>query len=292
MSDYIIRATAANASIRAFAATTKELTEFARKAHNTSPIMTAALGRLLTAGAMMGVMQKGDADILTLKIECGGEAKGLTVTADSHGNVKGYCINPNVMLPPNSLGKLDVGGALGPGFLTVIKDLGLKEPYVGQTMLTTSEIAEDLTSYFMESEQIPSTVGLGVLMEKDNTVKEAGGFIIQLMPFCEDPVISKLEENLKGVKSVTKLLEEGNSPEQLLGILLDGLDLEITDKLNTRFYCNCSKDRFAKGLYSLGHDEMQDMISVGKDIEVNCQFCGKHYYFSVDELKEIESLRD
>lgn len=292
MSDYIIRATAANASIRAFAATTKELTEFARKAHNTSPIMTAALGRLLTAGAMMGVMQKGDADILTLKIECGGEAKGLTVTADSHGNVKGYCINPNVMLPPNSLGKLDVGGALGPGFLTVIKDLGLKEPYVGQTMLTTSEIAEDLTSYFMESEQIPSTVGLGVLMEKDNTVKEAGGFILQLMPFCEDPVISKLEENLKGVKSVTKLLEEGNSPEQLLGILLDGLDLEITDKLNTRFYCNCSKDRFAKGLYSLGHDEMQDMISAGKDIEVNCQFCGKHYYFSVDELKEIESLRD
>ena len=292
MSDYIIRATAANASIRAFAATTKELTEFARKAHNTSPIMTAALGRLLTAGAMMGVMQKGDADILTLKIECGGEAKGLTVTADSHGNVKGYCINPNVMLPPNSLGKLDVGGALGPGFLTVIKDLGLKEPYVGQTMLTTSEIAEDLTSYFMESEQIPSTVGLGVLMEKDNTVKEAGGFIIQLMPFCEDPVISKLEENLKGVKSVTKLLEEGNSPEQLLGILLDGLDLEITDKLNTRFYCNCSKDRFAKGLYSLGHDEMQDMISAGKDIEVNCQFCGNHYYFSVDELKEIESLRD
>lgn len=291
MSDYVIRATAANASIRAFAATTKELVETARKAHNTSPIMTAALGRLLTAGSMMGLMQKGDADILTLKIECGGEARGLVVTADSHGRVKGYCVNPNVVLPPNSQGKLDVGGALGPGFLTVIKDLGLKDPYVGQTMLTTSEIAEDLTAYFMESEQIPSTAGLGVLMNKDNTVREAGGFIIQLMPFCEDSVIDKLEENLKNVNSVTKFLDEGKTPEEILGILLDGLDLEIVDKKDTKFYCNCSKDRFAKGLYSLGKDEMEDIISAGEDIEVNCQFCGKHYNFTIDELREIESLR-
>ena len=291
MEDYVVRATAANANIRAFAATTKNIVETARRAHDTSPIMTAALGRLLTAGAMMGAMQKGDADVLTLKIGCGGEAKGLTVTADSHGNVKGYCINPNVMLPPNSKGKLDVGGALGPGFLTVIKDLGLKEPYVGQTMLATSEIAEDLTNYFVESEQVPSSVGLGVLMNKDNTVKQAGGFIIQLMPFAGEDIIGRLEENLKKVTSVTALLEEGKSPEEILEYILEGFDVEFTEKTETRFFCNCSKERFAKGLYSLGKKEMKEMIAEGKEIEVNCQFCGKHYYYSVEELKEIEKIR-
>ena len=289
--DYVVFATAAGATVRAFAATTRGLVEYARQRHNTSPIMTAALGRLLTAGSMMGLMQKGDADILTLKIECGGEAKGLTVTADSHGNVKGYAINKNVILPPNKLGKLDVGGALGPGFLTVIKDLGLKEPYVGQTMLVTSEIAEDLTQYFMESEQTPSTVGLGVLVSKENTVKEAGGFIVQLMPDCKDSVIDRLEENLKGITSVTSLLEAGNTPEEIIGILLDGLEPEITGKHETKFYCNCSKERFAKGLYSLGHKEMQELIDDGKEIELNCSFCESHYYFTVDELKEIEKLR-
>lgn len=291
MKDYIVRATAADAYIRAFAATTKEMVETARTAHNTSPVMTAALGRLLTAGAMMGSMQKSEADILTLKIECGGEARGLTVTADAKGNVKGYCVNPSVMLPPNSVGKLDVGGALGPGFLTVIKDLGLKEPYVGQTMLVTSEIGDDLTNYFMESEQVPSSVGVGVLMDRDNTVKEAGGFIIQLMPFAPDEVIDKLEANLKNITSVTSMLSEGMSPEQILERILDGLNPEFNGRTETRFYCNCSKDRFAKGLYSLGKKEMKELISEGKEIEVNCQFCGKHYYFSVDELKEIESLR-
>ncbi len=291
MEDYVVRATAENANIRAFAATTKNIAETARQAHDTSPIMTAALGRLLTAGAMMGAMQKGDADVLTLKIGCGGEAKGLTVTADSHGNVKGYCINPNVMLPPNSKGKLDVGGALGPGFLTVIKDLGLKEPYVGQTMLVTSEIAEDLTNYFVESEQVPSSVGLGVLMNKDNTVKQAGGFIIQLMPFAGEDIIGRLEENLKKVTSVTALLEEGKSPEEILEYILEGFDVEFTEKTETRFFCNCSKERFAKGLYSLGKKEMKEMIAEGKEIEVNCQFCGKHYYYSVEELKEIEKIR-
>lgn len=291
MKDYIVRATAADASIRAFAATTKDLVETARQAHNTSPVMTAALGRLLTGGAMMGVMQKGDADILTLQIKCGGPAKGLTVTADSHGRVKGYAVNPSVMLPPNKQGKLDVGGALGPGFLTVIKDLGLKEPYVGETMLVTSEIGDDLTEYFMTSEQTPSSVGLGVLMNKDNTVKQAGGFIIQLMPFADDEIIDKLEANLKKITSVTNLLEEGNSPEEILKIVLEGFDIEFTDTIDTSFRCNCSKERFAKGLISLDRKEMKAMIDEGNEIEVNCQFCGKHYYFSVDELKEIDSLR-
>ena len=192
MSDYIVRATAANTQIRAFAASTTELVEEARKRHQTSPVATAALGRLLTAGVMMGSMMKNDSDVLTLQIQCGGEIGGMTVTADSHGDVKGYVNNPDVMLPPKN-GKLDVGGALGPGFLNVIKDMGLKEPYSGQTMLQTGEIAEDLTYYFATSEQVPSSVGLGVLMEKDNTVRCAGGFIVQVMPFVDDEVLDKLE---------------------------------------------------------------------------------------------------
>ncbi len=291
MSDVIVRATAANAQIRAFAANTKDIVETARQAHNTSPVMTAALGRLLTAGAMMGVMQKGDADILTLQIKGGGPGKGLTVTADSHGRVKGYPVVPDVMLPPNSKGKLDVGGALAPGFLTVIKDLGLKDPYVGETMLVTGEIGDDLTEYFMSSEQIPSSVGLGVLMNKDNTVNQAGGFIIQLMPFADDSVIDRLEANLNEITSVTSLLEAGNSPEDILKIVLKGFDVEITDRIPTSFYCNCSKERFAKGLISLDRKEMKEMIASGEEIEVNCQFCGKHYYFNTEELKEIDSLR-
>ena len=243
MSDYIVRATAANAQIRAFACTTKNMVEKARQAHNTSPVVTAALGRLMSAGAMMGSMMKGEDDLLTLQIKSGGPVQGLTVTADSKGNVKGYANVPDVIIPANSKGKLDVAGAVGPGFLTVIKDMGLKEPYSGQTMLQTCEIAEDLTYYFATSEQIPSSVGLGVLMEKDNTVKCAGGFIIQLMPFTEDEVIDRLEENLKKVTSVTSLLAEGMTPEELLGVVLDGFDLEVTDTLDTQFYCNCSRQR-------------------------------------------------
>lgn len=189
MKDYIVRASAANAQIRAFAAVTTELTEEARKRHETSPVATAALGRLLTGGAMMGSMMKNDTDMLTIQIKCSGPIGGLTVTADSKGNVKGYVHEPNVILPPKN-GKLDVGGALGQGVMTVIKDMGLKEPYSGQTILQTGEIAEDLTYYFATSEQVPSSVGLGVLMEKDNTVRCAGGFIVQVMPFIEDEVLT------------------------------------------------------------------------------------------------------
>ena len=291
MSDVIVRATAANANIRIFAADTHEMVEHARQAHNTSPVMTAALGRLLTAGAMMGIMQKGDADLLTLQIKGGGPAKGLTVTADSHGRVKGYAVVPDVMLPPNAAGKLDVGGALAPGFLTVIKDLGLKEPYIGETMLVTGEIGDDLTEYFMSSEQVPSSVGLGVLMNKDNTVKRAGGFIVQLMPFADEEVISRLEENLKKITSVTALLDGGATPEDIVKLICDGFDIEFNDTIPTCFYCNCSKERFAKGLISLNDQDMQEMIDSGETIEVNCRFCGKHYYFDTEELKEINKLR-
>lgn len=287
MNDYIIRATAANDQIRAFAAVTTEMVETAREHHNTSPVATAALGRLLTAGAMMGSMMKGEKDVLTLRIKAGGPLQGITVTADSQGNVKGYVGNPDVCIPANSKGKLDVAGAVGPGFLTVIKDMGLKEPYSGQVMLQTCEIAEDLTYYFATSEQVPSAVGLGVLMNKNNTVRQAGGFIVQLMPFAEEEVISRLEQNVQKINSVTNLLEEGHTPESLLEKVLEGFDVQINEKMDTRFRCNCSKERVAKALISIGRKELNEMIQEGKPIEMNCHFCNTNYNFTVEELKEI-----
>ena len=287
MSDYIIRATAADGQIRAFASTTKELVEKARSLHNTSPVATAALGRLLTAAGMMGSMMKGKDDLLTIKIQGDGPIEGLTVTADSRGNVKGYAFNPSVMLPPNSKGKLDVGGALGVGVLSVIQDIGLKEPYVGQTILVTGEIAEDLTYYYATSEQTPSSVALGVLMNKDNTVKQAGGFIIQLMPGASEEIISGLETKLGQVSSVTTLLDEGKTPEMILEQILGDFKLEITEKMETCFYCNCEKHRVEKALISIGRKELSQMIEEGETIEVNCHFCNKNYSFTVDELKEL-----
>ena len=287
MTDYIVRATAAEGQIRAFAATTRDLVEYARAAHNTSPVATAALGRLLTAGAMMGVMMKGENDLLTLKIEGDGPIGGLTVTADSKGDVKGYAFNPGVMLPPNAKGKLDVGGALGVGVLSVIRDVGLKEPYVGQTILVTGEIAEDLTYYYATSEQTPSSVALGVLMNTDNTVRQAGGFILQLMPGASDEIISKLERPLGEIPSVTRLLDAGNSPEMILEHILGEFGLEILDRMPTRFYCNCTKERVEKAIISIGRKEIQEMIDEGKGIEVNCHFCNKNYGFTVDELRDL-----
>ena len=286
MEDYIVRATAADGQVRAFAATTRQMVETARKRHDTSPVATAALGRLLSAGAMMGSMMKNDTDMLTLQIRGDGPIEGLTVTADSQGNVKGYVGNPGVMLPPKN-GKLDVGGAVGIGLLTVIKDLGLKEPYSGQTILVSSEIAEDLTYYFANSEQVPSSVGLGVLMEKDNTVRCAGGFIIQMMPFAQEKTICAVEENLKKVPSVTSVLREGHTPKELLEVLFDGIGLEITDTMSARFCCNCSKERVERAVASIGRKEIQAMIQEGEDIEVKCHFCNTAYRYSVEELKQI-----
>ena len=263
MSDYIVRATAANAGIRAFAVNAKEMVETARLDHGTSPVMTAALGRLLAAGSMMGSMMKGDKDILTLRIQCSGPARGLTVTADSKGNVKGFVLNPDVDLPPNAQGKLDVGGALDLGVLSVIKDMGLKEPYVGQCQLQTGEIAEDLTYYFATSEQIPSAVGLGVLVDKDG-VKQAGGFIIQLMPFTPDEVIDQLEKRLTEIDSVTNMLERGLSPEGILEEVLGEFGLEITDTLDTQFYCDCSKEKVSRALSTISKKDLDDIINDGE----------------------------
>ncbi len=287
MTDYMVRAVAAKGQVRAFAITSRELTERARSCHNTSPVVTAALGRLLSGGAMMGAMMKGEQDILTIQVRGGGPMRGLTVTADSKGSVKGYPLVPDVLIPANDKGKLDVAGALGPGYLNVIKDLGLKEPYGGQTELSTSEIAEDLAYYFAVSEQVPSAVGLGVLMEKNNTVKQAGGFIIQLMPFAEEEVISRLEQKVASVDSVTSLLEQGHTPETLLQLLLGESGLEITDRMPVRFFCNCSKERVTKALISVGEQEIQKMVQEGKPIEVNCHFCNTTYTFTPEELKEI-----
>ncbi len=288
MKDIIVRCTAANAQIRAFGCTTKELVEKAREIHNSSPVVTAALGRLLTAGAMMGSMLKGERDVLTLQIKGDGPMEGMTVVADASANVKGYPNVPDVILPANAMGKLDVGGAIGAGFLSVIKDLGLKEPYVGQTQLQTGEIAEDLTYYFATSEQVPSCVGLGVLMEKNNTVRQAGGFIVQLMPFAEDWVIEKLEENLKSLSSVTSMLDEGKSPEEMLGIVLNGLDMQVVDTLSTAYHCNCDKQRVERALISIGSAELESMIDDGKEIEVHCDFCDTRYVFSVEELQDLQ----
>lgn len=287
MHDYMVRATAAGARIRAFACTTKELVEEARKAHNTSPVVTAGLGRLLSAGCMMGSMLKGEDDLITLIVRGDGPLQGLTVTADSKGRVKGYPLVPDVILPANAVGKLDVGGAVGRGYLKVIRDMGLKEPYVGQTELQTGEIAEDLTYYFALSEQVPSSVGLGVLMEKDNTVKQAGGFIIQLMPFAEEEVIARLEENLQNIKSVTAMLEAGHTPEEMLTQILDGMDVEILDTTPVSFYCNCSKERVQKALMGMGRRDLEDIIKDGEGIDVNCHFCNKNYHFTIDELKAL-----
>ena len=251
MSDYIVRATGAGAQVRAFACTTRNTVETARQHHNTSPVVTAALGRLLSAGAMMGSMLKGEEDLLTLQIKGDGPVQGLMVTADAKGNVKGYANVPDVVLPANAVGKLDVAGAVGHGTLSVI------------------------------------SVGLGVLMNRDNTVRQAGGFILQLMPFAEESVIGRLEQNLGRITSVTAMLDAGNTPEQMLGQILEGLDCEILETMPVGFHCNCHRNRIEKGLISLGKKEILDMIEEGQEIEINCQFCSRHYRFSVDELREL-----
>ncbi|QFJ54423.1 Hsp33 family molecular chaperone HslO [Pseudobutyrivibrio xylanivorans] len=286
MSDYIVRGTAANDAIRAFAITSREMVEEARSRHNTSPVVTAALGRMLSAGSMMGVMLKGEDDLVTLQIQGSGPMKGITVTANNKGEVKGF---PNVAvvdLPPKN-GKLDVGGAIDLGILRVIKDMGLKDPYVGTVELQTGEIAEDLTYYYAVSEQVPSSVGLGVLMNKDNTVNCAGGFIIQVMPFTPDEVITQIEENLKTLPSVTDMLSSGKTPEQMLETVLAGLDVTFMETYPASYKCDCSRERVIRSLASLGKEDMDDIINDGKPVEVKCQFCNEAYEFTIDELKSF-----
>lgn len=289
MADYIIRASAADNQVRAFAATTRELVEHARNIHNTSPVATASLGRLLTAGAMMGIMMKGDKDLLTLQIKGTGPIGGIVVTADANGSVKGYVHNPEVIIPASPIGKLDVAGAIGNGMLTVIKDMGLKEPYVGQTNLISGEIAEDITYYYAVSEQLPTSVALGVLMNRDNTVRRAGGFIIQLMPFASEEVISKLEKRIGEINGITSLLDKEMTPEMILDQLLGDFGIDFLEKKTTAFECNCSKDRVEKAVISIGKKDISEMVEDRKPIEVNCHFCSKHYVFTTEELEDLLS---
>ena len=286
--DYMIRATAANAQVRAFAVTSRDIAEFARKAHDLSPVATAALGRSMSAALMMADMLKGPSDLLTIQIDGDGPIGRILVTADNNGGVKGYVQNPKVYLPNNAYGHLNVGGAVGKGTLTVIRDMGMKDPYVGQTAIQTGEIAEDITYYYAVSEQIPSSVGLGVLVNtQENRVMEAGGFIVQLMPFAEEETIAALEKNLGGIEAVTKMLSAGDTPEKMLEKVLKGLDPVITDRSPVEFRCNCGKERYERALVLLGRDEMQKIVNDGEPVEIECQFCGKKYTFTPQELKEV-----
>lgn len=288
MTDYLVRATAANDFVRAFAVTTRGVTEEARKRHNLSPVTAAALGRSMAGALMMGVDMKGEKDLLTLQFLCDGPIGGITVTADSHGNVKGFVENPDVVLPPNSFGKLDVGGAVGSGRLRVLRDIGLKEPYVGEVAIQNGEIAQDLTYYFAVSEQVPSVVALGVLVNmQDQSILESGGYIIQLMPDCPEEIIAELEKACTSADPVTTLLRNGETPESILEKILGGLDIHITDRRDVRFRCDCSRERVTGALIAMGSKELRSMIADGEPVELNCHFCNTNYTFSVEELRSV-----
>ncbi len=284
MSDYIVRATAAQGHIRAYAAVTTQLCETARTAHSATPAVTVALGRLLTAGSLMGGMSKNADEVLTLRIDCEGPLSGMTVTANGKAEVKGFAFNHDVdSIDPLKVSNL-IGGA---GKLTIIKDIGLKEPYVGTSPLATGEIAEDLTYYYAMSEQIPTSVALGVTLNDDHSVQAAGGFIIQLMPDIDDALVDQLEAALSHAPSVTDMLAAGKTPEDILHLLLDAFDLDIIDTLPTAFVCDCSRDRVHKALMSVGEKDIRGMIAEGETVEINCDFCGRHYYFTPEDLQKL-----
>lgn len=291
MSDYMVRATAANDFVRAFAVTSRDVTETARKKHGLSPVASAALGRTMAAALMMGADMKNDSDILTIQFLCDGPIGGITVTVDSHGDVKGFVENPSVILPPNKDGKFDVGGAVGHGVLHVLKDIGLKEPYAGEVEIQTGEIAQDLTYYFAVSEQIPSVVALGVLVNRDDySIRESGGYIIQLMPDCPEEIVAELEKACISAPSVTTMLKNGGTPESILTDLLSPLDVRILEQMPVRFHCDCSRNRVTKALIAMGSKEIQSLIDEGKPATLNCHFCNTDYTFSVDELKDVLRL--
>ncbi len=287
MGDYIVRATAGGGSIRAFAATTGDMVQHARQVHHTSPVASAALGRMMTAAAMMGSMLKGEKDLITLQIRGLGPLKGAVVTSDSQCRVKGYVFHPNVEVPSKYPGKLDVSAAIGQGYMSVIKDIGLKEPYAGRIQLVSGEIAEDLTYYYAQSEQTPSAIGLGVLVDTDTSIRCAGGFMIQLLPDATEEVISQLEARLNTIPYITDLLDMGQTPEGILEMILDGLDMKLLDKVPTEFYCNCTKERVEKALISIGKEELEKIAKEDKKANLHCHFCGKEYDFSEEEISKL-----
>ena len=289
--DYIVRASLANDSVRAFAISSTHLVAEARERHKTLPVVTAALGRLLSAGAIMGSMMKGDKDIVTISLKGNGPAGYITVTADSHGHVKGFPGNPNVDIPRKYAGKLDVGAAVGRGLLTVSYDFGLKEPYSGQVEIQTGEVAEDLAYYFTVSEQLPSAVGLGIMVDTDSSVKHAGGFIVQLLPDAPEDVIELLEKKLANLEPVTTMMEQGMAPEDMLLHIFEGVDIEFTERHDVEFYCDCSKEKVKRALDAINDKDLQDIVNDGEDIEVKCYFCNTAYKFSIADIKDILSSR-
>ncbi|MCI7205957.1 MAG: Hsp33 family molecular chaperone HslO [Clostridiales bacterium] len=290
MKDYVIKATSGNGQVRAYVGITKNLVQTARDNHNTIKVATAALGRTLTATTMMGLMMKNDNDELSVIIKGGGPIGTILTTADSKGNVKGYVQYPDlngVQVEDYPNGKLNVAGAVGKeGYVKVIKDLGLREPYVGSYPLVSGEIAEDFTHYFALSEQTPSVVSLGVLTT-ETTVEQAGGLIVQLMPDATEETIATLEQNVAKLKSVTTMLSEGMTPDDILNVVLEGLDPKILDICDVKFDCNCSKERIKKVLISLGRETLTEIIEEDKQAEISCHFCNSAYHYTEEELREI-----
>lgn len=288
MKDYIIRGASADESIRFFSCITTEMVEEARRIHDCSPVSIAALGRMLTAGSMMGTMLKSDKDTMTLQINGKGPSGSIVVISDNTGNTKGYISNNNVELMYHPNGKLDVGRAVGvDGVLTVIKDLGMKEPYVGQIPIISGEIGDDISSYFATSEQTPTAVGLGVLVETDGHVAASGGFIIQLMPEADEVTIEKLEKRLAGIRSVTEMVNSGLDAEGIISEILGDIEFKVYEEKEIAYKCNCSKERLERALISIGKTELADIIQEQGKAELVCHFCNSKYHFDRDELVDL-----
>ncbi|MFK7696887.1 Hsp33 family molecular chaperone HslO [Paenibacillus sp. HJGM_3] len=283
--DYLIRATALNGKVRAFAANITGILEELRARHKTSPVATAALGRTLAAAAMMGAMLKGE-EKLTIQVKGNGPIGQIVVEANADGDLRGYVDDPSVELPLNGKGKLDVAGAVGTeGFIYIIKDLGLREPYRGSTPIVSGELGEDFTYYFAKSEQTPSAVALGVLVDTDRTVRTSGGFIIQLMPGLAEEEIAELEARLSGLPPITTMLDQGLSLEAILNEVLE--DVQVKERMDLQFRCKCSQERVEQTLISLGRDELEDMIARNEPAEVVCHFCNETYRFDTEHLQAL-----
>ncbi|MCC8161156.1 MAG: Hsp33 family molecular chaperone HslO [Oscillospiraceae bacterium] len=289
MKDKLVRGNSTDGAIRVFAAVTTDLVNEAQRIHHTYPVATAALGRLLTAAAIMGAAGlKNETDSMTVQIKGEGEIQNLVAVTDCRSRVRGYVSNPYVDRPLNKKGKFDVGGAIGGGYLSVIRDLGMKEPYIGQIPLVSGEIAEDITYYYAKSEQIPTSVALGVLVDTDNTAIAAGGFMIQLMPEATEDMAVRLEEILKELPPVTAMISEGMSAEDILFRVTDGFSMICENNAVTpKYECKCTKERMEKALISIGREELTSLIEEQGEAELTCQFCDNKYCFSKQELEEL-----
>ena len=287
--DKLIRGTAKDGMIRVIGCTTTEVVNDGCSVHNCSPVSSAAFGRMLTAGVLLGSTLKNEKEVVTTKINGGGPIGGITVTAYNNGNVKGVLGNPNVQLPLNKVGKLDVGGAVGKdGLLYVIKDLGMKDPYVGQVPIHSGEIAEDFTYYFTISEQTPSAVSLGVLVDKDLSIKAAGGFIIQMMPDADPLLADLLMYRLEEIPSITSMIASGKTIEEILDFIFEGMDLKLSDEvIEPKYYCDCSRERIEKALISIGEKDLKEIYEEGQEEELVCHFCNKKYKFTNEEIGEL-----